>query len=80
MLGSWTTRGLAAFTRAAAPAAPANAATAADPVEAPNAASKFWLAIGVLHAQGCAAFQKACVYVRVLVCLIFWTLRLNLLV
>ena len=71
VLGSWTTRGLAAVTRAAAPAAPAKAAaTAADPSEAPTAASKLWLAMGVLNAQGCAHFQKVCVYVRVLACVL----------
>ena len=51
------------------PAAEApTAAAATDPVEAPTAASNFRLAMGVLHAQGCAEFQKVCAYVCVLLC------------
>ena len=64
---SRTTRGLATVTRTAPLAAAANtAAVAADPVEAPTAASIFRLAMGVLHARGCAEFHKVCVYVSVL--------------
>ena len=65
--GSRTTRGWAAVTQTIAPAAAGNAAAAAsDPEEAPTAASNFQLAVGVVHAQGCAQFHKEYVYVRVL--------------
>ena len=66
--GSRTTRGVAAVTRTAPPAASANTAAAAavNPLEAPTAASNFRLAMGVLHAQGCAEFHNICVHVRVL--------------
>ena len=66
---SRTTKGLAAVTRTAIPAARAKpAAAAANPMEAPTAASNFRLAMGVLHAQGCAEFQKVCVYACLLAC------------
>ena len=54
MLASPTTQGLAAFTwMAPVAAATKPAASADDPVEAPTAASNYWLAMGVLHALGC---------------------------
>ena len=68
MPGSRTTRGLAAVTRTPPPAAnTAPAANAADPVEAPSPASSFKPAVGVMHALGCAKFQKVCVYMCVFV-------------
>ena len=67
--GSRTTRGLAAVTRTAPPAATrANNANAADPVQAPSPASSFRQVRGVLHALGCAQFQKVCVCMRVFAC------------
>ena len=69
---SRTARGLAAVTPTAPPLAPANAAAAAaDPVEAPTAASNFGLAMGVLHAEGCAEIQKVCRYMHVITCVTF---------
>ena len=66
--GSRTTRGLAAVTRTPPRAAhTAPAASAADLVDAPSPASSFRQAMGVLHALGCAKFQKVCVYLRVFV-------------
>ena len=67
--GSRTTRGLAAVTRTAPPAAAiADNATAADPVEAPCAASNFRQPMGVLHAQVCSISEGVCVCVCVCVC------------
>ena len=83
MPGCRTTRGLAAATQMAAPAAVAKraaAAAAADPVGAATTASNFRLAMGVLHAQGRLEFQKVCVYACLLACFIFRTLPLGLLV
>ena len=66
MPGWHTTRGLAAVTRKAPPAAnTAPATNAADPVEAPSPVSSFRQAMGVLHSLGCPKFQKVCAYVRV---------------
>ena len=66
--GLRTTRGWAAVTRTATPAATTAPATnAAHPVEALSPASSFRQAMGVLHALGCPEFQKVCVYVRVFV-------------
>ena len=61
--GLRTTRGLAAVTRTAPPAA--TTANNADPVEAPSRASSFRQAMWVLHALGCPEFQKVCVCMRV---------------
>ena len=67
--GSQTTRGLAAVTRTAPPAATtANNANAADPVEASSPASSFKRAMGVLHVLGCPEFQKVWVCMRVFAC------------
>ena len=66
VLGSRTTRGLAAVTRTAFPAATtANTRNAADLVEAPSRAASFRPAMGMLHALGCPKFQKVCVCMRV---------------
>ena len=65
MPGSQTTRGLAAVTRTAPPAAAiAVKSNAAVPAEAPSPASGFWKAMGVPHAWGAQNFGRCvCVYV-----------------